>query len=382
MSRRTSNATKSIRKRAKRTPHRKTTHSNGRHANLPKVGCLFAAIGGFCKAFQLAGATVAWANEKDQFARETFVANFPRIRFIHKPIEDLSVQHDRLEPVDILTAGFPCQPFSVAGEKRGFSDERGLLFLHIIRLLREFGEVKPKILLLENVRNFRTHDKGRTFKRIQTEIQKAGYWFAEKDAHILNTAVHTPIPQNRARIFMVAMSCDHFASNTFTFPKPLPSTVVRSVWDFLDTRRKQDPYFYFTDESQYYEPFRQAIEASGKKSIYQLRRSYVRENKSGICFTLMANMGEGGHNQPVIKDRWGIRKLTPRECARLQGYEDSWFTIPTDLSYTQIYKQIGNSVTVPLVAELAQSCLTELAKLDSRNGTSSPRRERRQWRSV
>ena len=272
-------------------------------------------------------ATVAWASEKDRFARETFGSNFPKIPFIHKPIEELSVRGDRLEPVDVLTAGFPCQPFSVAGEKRGFSDERGLLFLHIIRLLKEFGDAKPKILLLENVRNFRTHDKGRTFKRVQTEIQRAGYWFAEKDAQILNTATHTKIPQNRAQIFMVAMSSDHFPSNTFSFPKAIRRADVRSVWDFLDTRRKQDPYFYFTKESQYYKPFQSAIEKGDSKSIYQLRRSYVRENMSGICFTLMANMGEGGHNQPVIKDRWGIRKLTPR-MRRLQGYEDSWFTIP------------------------------------------------------
>jgi DNA (cytosine-5)-methyltransferase 1 len=99
------------------------------------VGCLFAAIGGFCKAFELAGATVLWANEKDRFARDTFVANFPHVRHYHKPIQDLSVAGDHLEPVDVLTAGFPCQPLSAAGDKKGFADERGLVFLDIIRLL-------------------------------------------------------------------------------------------------------------------------------------------------------------------------------------------------------------------------------------------------------
>jgi DNA (cytosine-5)-methyltransferase 1 len=171
------------------------------------VGCLFAAIGGFTKAFEKAGAKVTWANEKDAFAKETFVANFPHVRHFHKPVEDLTVKGDSLESVDILTAGFPCQPFSVACEKKGFANERGTLFLHIIRLIGEFGVNKPKILLLENVQNFRTHDKGRTFKRVQNEIQKAGYWFGEKDAPILNTATHTFIPQNRPRVFMVAMSC-------------------------------------------------------------------------------------------------------------------------------------------------------------------------------
>ncbi len=115
------------------------------------VGCLFAAIGGFCRAFEAVGASVAWANEKDGFAAETFRLNFQHVRCIEKDIESLSVKADGLEPVDILTAGFPCQPFSVAGEKRGFQDERGLLFLHIIRIIREFGASKPKVLLLENV---------------------------------------------------------------------------------------------------------------------------------------------------------------------------------------------------------------------------------------
>jgi len=281
------------------------------------VGCLFAAIGGFCRAFQEAGATIAWANEKDKFAAETFQLNFPGIRYLNKPVEDLTVRGDLLEPVDILTAGFPCQPFSVAGEKRGFEDERGLLFLHIIRIIKEFGHKKPKILLLENVKNFKTHDEGRTFKRVQTEIQKAGYWFTETNAKIINTMHYTEIPQNRERIFMVALSCDHFAANNFEFPGPLPNRALRKVREFLDLDRKAPENLYFKPGSQYYQPFAEAIEAGGRDSIYQLRRNYVRKNMSGTCFTLMANMGDGGHNQPVIKDRWGIRKLTPRECARL-----------------------------------------------------------------
>jgi DNA (cytosine-5)-methyltransferase 1 len=280
------------------------------------VGCLFAAIGGFCRAFQKAGATIAWANEKDKFAAETFRLNFPDTLYLNKPIEDLTVRGDALEPVDVLTAGFPCQPFSIAGEKRGFKDERGLLFLHIIRIIKEFGPRKPKVLLLENVRNFKSHDKGRTFKRVQAEIQKAGYWFNETNVKIMNTAEYTDIPQNRDRIFMVALSCDHFAANNFQFPEPLPDGSLRKVKEFLDLDRKAPENFYFKPGSQYYPFFADALRQGERDSVYQLRRSYVRENKSGMCFTLMANMGDGGHNQPVIKDRWGIRKLTPRECAR------------------------------------------------------------------
>lgn len=330
------------------------------------VGSLFAAIGGFCKAFQQHGATVLWANEKDRFAAETFRLNFPDMRYIEKPVEELSVHGDRLPPVDVLTAGFPCQAFSIAGEKKGFKDPRGLLFLHIVRIIREFGKNKPKILLLENVKNLKAHDKGRTFKRIQAEIQRAGYWFSDTNARILNTSEYTHIPQNRERVFMVAMSHAHFPANTFVFPDPLPGVDLRPVRSFLDLQTKADDVFYFTPESQYYELFRDEIEKGGRAHIYQLRRSYVRKNMSNMCFTLMANMGEGGHNQPVIKDRWGIRKLTPRECARLQGYEDAWFKIPASLSNSQIYKQIGNSVTVPLVARLAGGIVKHIQSLNGK----------------
>lgn len=330
-----------------------------------KVGSLFAAIGGFCRAFQEVGATIAWANEKDKFANETFRLNFPNIPCISKDIQDLSVHDARLEPVDILTGGFPCQPFSSAGEKLGFHDERGLLFLHIIRIINEFGHAKPKILLFENVKNFRFHDRGRTFKRIQSEIQRAGYWFTETDAKVLHTADYTDIPQNRERIFMVAMSCDHFPSNSFRFPNPLPRSNLKPVWEFLDLNRKAPDWYYFNPQNRYYPLFKRAIEQGGKDAIYQLRRNYVRRNMSKMCFTLMANMGDGGHNQPVIKDRWGIRKLTERECARLQGYKDRWLRFPKNLSKGQAYKQIGNSITVPLVVKVAEQILAELDKMRS-----------------
>ncbi|WCJ58250.1 DNA cytosine methyltransferase [Fontisphaera persica] len=173
----------------------------------------------------------------------------------------------------------------------------------------------------------------------------------------MNTLEYTVIPQNRERIFMVALSCDHFAANHFEFPEPLPDGSLRSVREFLDLDQKAPECFYFKPSSKYYQMFAEAMASGGSDSIYQLRRNYVRKNMTGTCFTLMANMGDGGHNQPVIRDHWGIRKLTPRECARLQGYEDSWFKIPETLSKRQIYKQIGNSVTVPLVVRIAKRSL-------------------------
>ena len=324
-----------------------------------KIGSLFSAIGGFSKAFEDAGASELWANEKDRFAVDTFRLNFPNVRCIHKPVEELGVIKDKLEPVHILTAGFPCQPFSVAGDKRGFDDERGMLFMHIIRIIREFKSNRPWMLLLENVKNFRTHDKGRTFKRVQAEIQKAGYWFGEKNAAVLNSATHSTIPQNRERVFMVAMCRNRFSANTFRFPEALPPNSMRSVKALLDITHKAPDEFYFQQTNQYYKLFASAMKDAEAGDIFQLRRNYVRKNMSGLCFTLMANMGEGGHNEPVIKDRWGIRKLTPRECARLQGYDDS-FQFPDGMSRTQLGKQIGNSVTVPLVRRIAENMLIQI----------------------
>lgn len=120
-------------------------------------------MGGFCLAFAKEGFKVAWANEKDNFAALTYEANFPATTLHHKPIQELSVVTDDLIAIDVLTAGFPCQPFSVAGSKMGFDDDRGKAFFDIIR---EFGDDRPKILLFENVPHLLTHDRGRTFNRI------------------------------------------------------------------------------------------------------------------------------------------------------------------------------------------------------------------------
>ncbi len=313
-------------------------------------------MGGFCLAFAKEGFKVVWANEKDNFAAQTYKHNFRRTRLYHKPIQELSVISDELEAVDVMTGGFPCQPFSVAGTKAGFEDERGQAFFEIIRLIREFGADRPKILLLENVPHLLTHDRGRTFNRIVQEIQAAGYWFMpHQNTAILNTRIQTDIPQNRERLYMVALSWDHFSTNVFNFPPPSKST--RDSREFLDLDTKADDYYYFDETSKYLKLFEDSIDSGDPESVYMLRRSYVRENKSNSVPALLANMGDGGHNTPVIRDAWGIRKFTPLECLRLQGFPEDEFSFPDDLSRVQQYKQIGNAVTVPLVQKLAAECL-------------------------
>lgn len=349
-------------------PASRTRLSKQRNSRKPTVGCLFSAIGGFCRAFEEAGARAVWANERDKHACVTFRHNFPRVRCIEKPIESVSVDADELEPVDVLTGGFPCQPFSIAGEQLGFSDYRGLLFLDIARLLREWGRNRPAFVVLENVRYLLTHNNGRTFSVIQNELQRAGYWFSRANAAVLNTADFTPIPQHRERLFMVAASTAIFSANPFRFPTRTDAS-PRDLWTFFDTNRKATADLYFKPGDRYYRHFETAFREGGRSAVYQLRRNYVRQNKTGRCFTLMANMGEGGHNQPVIADRWGYRKLSPIECARLQGYQDEWFSFPESVSRRQQYKQIGNSVTVPLVKVLAEQVVALLKGERERRGS-------------
>ena len=346
--------------------------SGGNNKSPYTVGSLFAGIGGFCKAFEKAGFSVAWANECDLFAVKTYQHNFPAVRLMDQRIEHVSVAGDNLEAVDVLTAGFPCQPFSVAGRKSGFNDPRGRLFFEIIRILQEFGTNRPKILILENVKHLLCHEKGKTFQRIATEIQSAGYWFrTTSNAAVLNTKGHTHIPQNRERLYMVAMNWDVFRKNDFMFPEEEED--LDPLECYFELNEKADDDLYFDEDSKYGRLFAEKMAEGDSGSVYLLRRWYVRENKNNCAFTLTANMGEGGHNVPVIRDRWGIRKLTPQECMRLQGFLDDEFSFPNDVSKTQRYRQIGNAVTVPLVTKIALECRRHL---DALNGVSDRRVDR------
>lgn len=323
------------------------------------VADLFSGIGGFSLAFRKAGFRTIWANDCDPYVADTYRHNFPDVRFLKKRIEELTVIGDNLEPVDVITAGFPCQPFSIAGRRQGFDDPRGRLFFEIVRIVNEFGPCRPKIILLENVKHLLNHDEGRTFARIVSSIQQAGYWFHTKDAIVLNTKTHTKIPQNRERVFMVAMSQDEFPMNNFRFPNKEEG--IDPVSKYLDLGAKADESFYYDENSKYGRMFLNKMKKGWDSNVYQLRRHYVRENKNGCVPTLTANMGGGGHNVPVIKDDWGIRKLTPRECLRLQGFRDDEFSFPGGLSNTQRYRQAGNTITVPLVVKLALECAKQLS---------------------
>lgn len=317
----------------------------------PTAGALFAGIGGFCGGMNKANFQTLWANENNPNAAHTFRANYPDIRMVEKDVCELSVHKDKLPPVDILTAGFPCQSFSHAGRRDGFDDERGRLFFEIIRLIGEFGENKPKIILLENVPHLASGDGGKWLQTIITKIQLAGYWFDQTNCRILKTDEISGLPQGRERLFMVAASTDAFYCNDFLFPET--GARLRSLANFIKRRKKAKLSDYLHPDNRYYKAIVAQIEKGDPKSIYQLRRYYVREY-SAKCPTLTANMGGGGHNVPFIKDRWGIRRLSVEECASLQGFEDLVF--PPEVPAYECYRQIGNAVPLPVAEHLGVAC--------------------------
>jgi DNA (cytosine-5)-methyltransferase 1 len=303
------------------------------------VAGLFAGIGGIELGFKKAGFTIVWANEIDKNACKTY-----RLNHDHKLYEcDIKeLDEKEVEKVDVLTAGFPCQAFSIAGYQKGFQDDRGNVYFEILRFI---DALEPKVVFLENVKNLKSHDKGNTYRVIKESLEERGYYIKDK---VINSSDY--VPQNRERIYIVAFK-DKKAYEAFNFPKP--KKVIKTIHDIIE--KEAEERFYYT-KSKYYPQLKQ--EMKNRDTIYQWRRVYVRENKSNLCPTLTANMGTGGHNVPLVIDSKDIRKLTPDECAKFQGFDELIF--PDDMALSHRYKQIGNSVTVPVIEAIAKEILKAL----------------------
>jgi len=304
---------------------------------------LFAGTGGIAKGFESNGFKSKYANDIEESTFEIYKLNFPKTNFILEDINKLST--DKFYNYDVLLAGFPCQAFSIAGYRQGFEDQkgRGNLFFEIARFLKE---TKPKAFLLENVKNLQRHDKGKTFKIICDALEDLNYSFTYK---VMNSKEFGNLPQNRERIYVVGFDNVEMLNN-FSFPDPVKLSV--NFRDLLE--KKVDKKYYYTEKS--YPKIYSKIKAhiNSLNTVYQWRRKYVRANKSGVCPTLTANMGTGGHNVPLILDSKGIRKLTPRECFNMQGFPKN-FKIPSSLSDTKLYKIAGNSVPVSVVKRIAKN---------------------------
>ena len=308
---------------------------------------LFAGTGAFSHAFTKHGATPVFSNDMLESSKTIYDANFTTHTLTCKDLCDINPED--IPAHDILTGGFPCQPFSVAGRREGFRDPRSNVFYKIMEILDHH---KPACVVLENVKNLTTHDGGNTFKTVLSELESRGYHVKYK---VLNTAQITGVPQNRERIYIVGLrSKAIYDEFTLDFPD-IPKQKVSAL---LETT---------VPDKYYYKEGTKAWELVGPMqmepdTVYQYRRVYIRENKSGECPTLTANMGHGGHNVPLVVDAVGKRKLTPRECFRFQGFPDS-FVLPS-LSDSKLYALAGNAVSVPVV-ELVASRLMPLLKMPS-----------------
>lgn len=308
------------------------------------VASFFAGVGGIDLAFEQAGFKIIYANEIDKKAAETYELNFN----LKVDVRDINeINPNQLPDFNILIAGFPCQAFSIAGYRQGFNDEkgRGNLFFNIINILEKKN---VEVVFLENVKNLVSHDNGNTFKIIISELERLGYYIKHK---VLNGMEYGNIPQNRERIYIVAFK-NKMSYEKFSFPDKIDLTnKLNNVIDY--DNMVDNKYYYTKDKCSFYNELETTV--NKHDTVYQWRRIYVRENQNNVCPTLTANMGMGGHNVPIIyTNSKKYRKLTPKECFNLQGYPKD-YKLPTDIADSQLYKQAGNSVVVPVIRRIAEN---------------------------
>ncbi|MTB48077.1 DNA (cytosine-5-)-methyltransferase [Streptococcus uberis] len=302
-----------------------------------KIIDLFAGIGGTRLGFQLTGKTkTVFSSEWDKFAQKTYFSNFGEI-----PDGDITkINEEEVPDHDILVAGFPCQAFSQAGLKLGFNDTRGTLFFDVARIIKA---KRPKMFLLENVKNLKSHDKGRTYKTIINTLEELNY---KVTSHLFK-ARDFGAPQNRERIYIVGFDLNQFPEEKeFIFPiPPYPETSVGKILE-----ANVDDKFTISDKLWDGHKRRKAKHTSkGNGFGYTLYN-----DKSEYTNTLSARYYKDGSEILIEQKNKNPRKITPREAARLQGFPEH-FIIP--VSNTQAYKQFGNSVCVPVVNAIAEQII-------------------------
>jgi DNA (cytosine-5)-methyltransferase 1 len=300
---------------------------------------LFAGIGGIRIPFHDLGGCCVFTSEWDKFAQKTY-----RINFGEEPEGDITViKSEEIPEFDVLLAGFPCQPFSQAGLKKGFDDTRGTLFFEIERIIKD---KRPKAFMLENVKQLKGHDKGRTLETIKAHLEDLRY---DVKCEILRAA-DFGLPQNRERLFIVGFNKDELPKcywKNFIFPAP-PNTRTR-VGDILEAVVDEK---YTISDKLYKGHIRRKQEHAEKGNGFGF--SLFTED-SPYTNTISARYYKDGSEILIDRGQGGNpRRLTPRECARLQGFPEK-FIIP--VSDTQSYKQFGNSVAVPVVAAVAQEMI-------------------------
>jgi len=308
---------------------------------------LFAGTGAFSYSFHNTGKVkTIFANDILDSSEEIYNLNNEN-KLLKRDL--ININDDEIPEADIITAGFPCQPFSIAGNKKGFEDERSNVFWKILSIIKK---IRPSIVILENVKNLQTHDNKKTFKIIRENLEELHYYIKYS---ILNTSKITGIPQNRERIYIICFK-DKEKYNKFNFN--FKEIKNRPIIDFLENEISDK--YYYNEESKIYNELKNNVKQNIKDNvIYQYRRYYVRENKNNVCPTLTANMGSGGHNVPIILDDKGIRKLTPRECFNLQGFPND-YKLPK-ICNSKLYSLAGNAISIPIVSLIANQLVNILS---------------------
>ena len=304
-----------------------------------KVCSLFSGIGGIDLGFNQAEFEIVWANEIDKYAAETYRRNFGKKTLVVKDLR--KVNPNEIPDFDVLVAGFPCQSFSSAGKQRGFDDDRGKLFFEIVRVVEH---KRPKVIFLENVANLLEHDEGKTFLTVYNELVPFGYTFKYC---VMDAQEYGNTPQHRERIFIVGFE-DLGMCERFSFPEKIELT--NNLNDIIDRNQRHSECYYYCESDPIYEKLKLSI--NNMSVVYRIRNNGDDIRKYKICPTLTASMGSFQHQIPVIRDMFGIRKLTPYECLALQGFprEFRFPNIPLD----NAYKQCGNSVCVPVIRRIAE----------------------------
>lgn len=308
--------------------------------NMIDVVSLFAGIGGICLGFRQAGFQICWANEKDRAACETYRHNFGNSYLVEGDIR--KVDMNTLPHATVLAAGFPCQSFSLGGAQKGFADPRGTMFFEVIRAA---AAIKPKVIFLENVENLMGHDNGRTFQTIYASLVELGYYIHYK---AMATHEYANIPQTRRRIYIVAFS-DLDMSKKFQFPDPVPLT--KSAMDLINISEKKPDIYYYNSGTEFDRYVREAV--TDRRFLYRIFNGSIRKLTNGKCPTLTASMTTP-RNAAVLQDNYGVRRLTLRECLKFQGFPQGYY-FPKTIRLEDAYKQIGNSVTVPVIQRIAQN---------------------------
>lgn len=306
------------------------------------VVSLFSGAGGLDLGFHQQGFNIVWANDFDKFAVQTYNENFP----IPAVFGDLNeIELDSIPLADVVIGGFPCQPFSMMGHEKGFEDARGTLFFRIVEIINSMIQRgrKPRVLVLENVRTLKTHDKGNTYRVIKNILEnELGY---KVFTQILNTANHG-IPQTRNRTFIVC-----FANHEAEFKFPEEEELQLTMQDLLE--ENVDQKYFLSDKII---PTILSEGTGGYRAKAEIDLPIARP------LTATMHKMHRASQDNYVTDNGRIRRLTPREAARLQGFPEE-FRIP--VSDTQAYRQFGNAVTVAVsnkVAEQVRVALQELGE--------------------